>query len=174
MSVTRILHPHRVAIVIAAGIALLVFAAAAYGDIGPSTSGRAMVRKQEMDVALKKTALGTILVDSRGHTLYMFLKDTNRRSVCTAGCAEVWRPLLCNGKPRGGPGVRPSPLSTTTRQDGGLQVTFRGHPLYTSVDDTAPGQTAGEGASNFGAAWYLVAANGRPIKGVGNPDGGYG
>ena len=88
MSVTRILHPHRVAIVIAAGIALLVFAAAAYGDIAPSTSGRAMVREQEMDVALKKTALGTILVDSRGHTLYMFLKDTDRRSVCTAGCAR--------------------------------------------------------------------------------------
>jgi predicted lipoprotein with Yx(FWY)xxD motif len=115
-------------------------------------------------VALKNTALGKVLVDARGRTLYLFLKDRNRRSLCAGSCAQFWPPLLSTGKPRAGAGVRTPLLGAITRMDGGHQVTYAGHPLYTFVADTKPGQTNGEGSTNFGAAWYVVGANGRAIK----------
>ena len=57
-----------------------------------------------------------------------------------------------------------SKLATTKRSDGKTQLTYAGHPLYTFVADTKPGQTNGEGSTNFGAAWYVLGANGRAIK----------
>ncbi len=115
-------------------------------------------------VTLKKTGLGAILVDARGRTLYLFLKDRNHKSQCTGSCATYWPPLLNTGKPSAGAGVRTSLLGLTTRQGGSHQVTYAGHPLYVFVADTKPGQTNGEGSINFGAAWYVIGANGRAVK----------
>src|SRR6266702_1620356 len=50
-------------------------------------------------VALHKTKLGLILVNSRGHTLYLFAKDKNGKSACSGGCAKFWPPLLSHGTP---------------------------------------------------------------------------
>ena len=115
-------------------------------------------------VALKKTGLGQILVDSRGRTLYLFLKDRNRQSACNSGCSAYWPPLISTGKPRAGTGVRSSLLALIKRQDGRQQVTYAGHPLYTFLLDKKAGQTKGEGSTNFGAPWYAVGANGSAIN----------
>src|SRR4051812_13298057 len=114
-------------------------------------------------VALENTALGKVLADGRGRTLYVFVKDKNRQSVCTGSCAQFWPPLLSSGKVKRGAGVRASLLGVITRKDGRHQVTYAGHPLYTFVADSKPGQTNGEGSFNFGAPWYVLGANGRPI-----------
>jgi predicted lipoprotein with Yx(FWY)xxD motif len=144
-----------------------MFAAAADGRTRSATASDTSTIKAT--VALKKTGLGAVLVDARGRTLYLFLKDKNRQSLCAGSCAQFWPPLLSTGKPSAGPGVRQRLLGLTKAS---RQVTYAGHPLYTFVADTKPGQTNGEGSNNFGAAWYVLGANGRAIKAAPSGAGG--
>src|SRR6266542_4095597 len=81
-------------------------------------------------VSLRKTRLGSILVNSKGHTLYLFAKDRNGKSACRGSCASFWPPLLSRNKPTAGPGLKASLLSTVKRSSGSLQVTYNRHPLY--------------------------------------------
>jgi predicted lipoprotein with Yx(FWY)xxD motif len=114
-------------------------------------------------VNLHKTKLGSILVNSKGHTLYLFKKDTNGKSSCSASCAKFWPPLLSRGKPTAGSGVKASLLGRTRRSNGSLQVTYNKHPLYAYSLDTKAGQTKGEGVFAFGAKWYAVSAKGTAV-----------
>jgi predicted lipoprotein with Yx(FWY)xxD motif len=123
-------------------------------------------------VSTAKTSLGRILVNSSGHTLYLFGKDKNGKSSCSGMCASFWPPLITTGKPRAGTGAKASLLGTTKRADGRVQVTYNHHPLYTFKKDTKKGQTNGEGLSAFGATWYAVSpAGARVVKSSGG--GGY-
>jgi predicted lipoprotein with Yx(FWY)xxD motif len=115
-------------------------------------------------VDLRKTKLGPVLVNSKGHTLYLFKKDTNGKSSCSGSCAKFWPPLLSHGKPTAGSGVKASLLGRTRRSNGSLQVTYNKHPLYAYSLDTKAGQTKGEGVLAFGAKWYAVSAKGTAVK----------
>ena len=129
-------------------------------------------------VAVANSGLGRILVDGRGHTLYLFAKDKRGRSSCAGQCAGFWPPLISSGKPRAAAGAKASLLGTTRRADGRLQVTYNHHPLYTFVQDTSKGQTKGEGVNAFGAEWDALSAAGAQVENTsstGNPArGGYG
>jgi predicted lipoprotein with Yx(FWY)xxD motif len=114
-------------------------------------------------VSLRHTRLGSVLVNVRGHTLYLFAKDRSGRSACSGSCARFWPPLVSRVRPSSGPGIRASLLGTTRRADGRMQVTYNKHPLYTYALDKAAGQTRGEGSSNFGAKWYAVSARGTAV-----------
>ena len=114
-------------------------------------------------VNLRKTQLGSVLVNSKGHTLYLFMKDKNGKSSCTANCATFWPPLLSHGKPTAGSGVKASLLGTTRRSNGSRQVTYNKHPLYSFTIDKKAGQTKGEGMLAFGAKWYAVSAKGTAV-----------
>jgi predicted lipoprotein with Yx(FWY)xxD motif len=114
-------------------------------------------------VSLRKTKLGMILVNSKGHTLYMFQKDRNGKSACNGNCARFWPPLLSHGKPSAGPGVKAALLGTTKRSTGSLQVTYNRHPLYTFALDKQAGQTHGQGNVAFGGKWYTVSARGTAV-----------
>jgi len=114
-------------------------------------------------VSTSQTALGRILVDSRGHTLYLFAKDGSGKSACSGACATSWPPVTTTGKPRAGTGTKASLLGTTKRADGRLQVTYSHHPLYTFVEDTKRGQTSGQNLDGFGAEWYVVSPAGARI-----------
>ena len=114
-------------------------------------------------VSLAKTKLGMILVNSRGHTLYLFAKDRKGTSACSGSCARFWPPLVSSGKPTAGSGVKPSLLGKLRRSDGRLQVTYNRHPLYTYALDKHAGQTRGEGSLAFGARWYAVSARGTKV-----------
>ena len=114
-------------------------------------------------VALANSPLGHILVDSKGITLYDFVKDKGTTSACYGACAALWPPLTTNGKPVAGHGVRASLLGTTKRKDGKLEVTYNGHPLYYFVTDRKPGQTTGQGVNQFGAPWWVLSAAGKEI-----------
>src|SRR5436190_2287547 len=59
-------------------------------------------------VSLRKTKLGEVLVNSKGHTLYMFAKDKNGKSSCSGSCAKFWPPYLQHGKVTAGSGVKAS------------------------------------------------------------------
>jgi len=147
-----------------AGAALLV--AVAHGSTSRAPNGAL--------VALRKTTLGSVLVDARGRTLYLFEKDHNGKSACNTACVKFWPPLTSGAHPRAGTGVHKSLLGVTKRQDGRRQVTYAGHPLYTFVGDQTAGQTKGEGQTNFGAEWYALAATGRTVEPSKPSGGGYG
>jgi predicted lipoprotein with Yx(FWY)xxD motif len=115
-------------------------------------------------VAVASSKLGNVLVDGRGHTLYLFAKDRHGKSSCTGQCAAFWPPLIAAGKPRAAAGTKASLLGTTRRPDGRLQVTYNHHPLYTFVKDTTKGQTNGEELNVFGAEWYAVSAAGAKVE----------
>jgi predicted lipoprotein with Yx(FWY)xxD motif len=116
-------------------------------------------------VKTRSNTLGTIIVDGRSHTLYLFEKDKNGKSKCSGACATNWPPLLTKGKPKASGSVKASKLGTTKRSDGTTQVTYGGHPLYTFVaDHNKPGSTKGEGLDAFGAEWYVVGTNGKKIE----------
>lgn len=115
-------------------------------------------------IALCTTKLGRVLVNSKGHTLYLFKKDTHGKSTCYRSCATFWPPLLKHGSATLGPGVKESLLGTTRRRNGKRQLTYNRHPLYTYKLDTRAGQTKGEGLKAFGARWYAVSARGTAVK----------
>ena len=114
-------------------------------------------------VAVAKSKLGRILVDSKGITLYDFVKDKGTASTCYDACAALWPPLFTTGKPVAGPRVRASLLGTTKRKDGKLEVTYNGHPLYYFVTDRKPGQTTGQGLNQFGGPWWVLSPAGKEI-----------
>jgi predicted lipoprotein with Yx(FWY)xxD motif len=155
-------------------IACVVTLTAALGVIGFLAAGSVAggATQSNATVSLRKTNLGLILVNARGHTLYLFAKDRNARSACSGSCARFWPPLLSRGKPTAGPGVKTSLLGTTRRGNGSMQVTYNKHPLYTYSLDKQAGQTRGEGNSLFGAKWWAVSAKGRAVVRVPNTSSG--
>lgn len=115
-------------------------------------------------VEVEKTAkLGKVVANAHGKTLYLFRADHGTTSACYGKCAAFWPPLLTAGKPVAMAGVKASLLGTTKRKDGKLQVTYKGHPLYTFLLDKKAGQTSGEGSNAFGAKWYALAPSGATI-----------
>ena len=109
--------------------------------------------------ALKTATIsGTkVLTNARSFTLYWFAPDTATKSNCNGGCAKFWPPV--EGPATAGSGVT-GKLSTITRSDGSTQATYGGHPLYTFVSDTAPGQAKGNGLNADGGGWYEMTLTG--------------
>ena len=104
-----------------------------------------------------KASGATVLTNASGFTLYWFVPDTATRSNCAGTCAGYWPPVT--GTPSAGPGV-PDRLGTIKRPDGTIQATYNGHPLYTYVGDTAPGQAFGNGLNLNGGLWHEVTVPG--------------
>ena len=110
------------------------------------------------------TKLGTVLVNSKGKTLYLWAHDKGSKSTCSGMCAKYWPPVISSGKPSAKGGVRSSLLATSRRADGRTQVTYKGHPLYTFAGDTKRGDTKGEGLTGFGGRWDPVSPAGRAVR----------
>jgi predicted lipoprotein with Yx(FWY)xxD motif len=147
--------------VLAAG-AVAVAGCGSTQEVSASTSAAASSTRAV--VSTTHGALGTYLVDGRGRTLYLFRKDTGRRSRCSGACAQFWPPLIAHGKPVAKGRAKASLLSTSRRANGSRQVVYNGHPLYRYAPDTKPGQTGGQGVNGFGARWYVVSPSGRAIR----------
>jgi predicted lipoprotein with Yx(FWY)xxD motif len=114
------------------------------------------------------------LVGSSGRTLYLFKADSTMKSACSGACATAWPPLLTSGKPTAGTGLTATELGTITRSGGSKQVTYNGHPLYLFIKDKKPGQTTGQGATAFGAAWFALTASGNQASAPASSSGGGG
>ena len=107
---------------------------------------------------LKTTTIGgtTVLTNAKGFTLYSFAPDTPTASKCYGSCAVYWPPVT--GTPAAGQGL-PGKVTTITRTDGSHQLTYNGHPLYTYIADTAPGQARGNNINLNGGVWHEVPAS---------------
>jgi predicted lipoprotein with Yx(FWY)xxD motif len=115
--------------------------------------------------AVKSTTFGTILVSSKGKTLYRYTVDRKNVNRCTAdpACNKYWPPLLvkAGAKPTAGSGAKASKLGTIKAKNGMRQVTYGGWPLYYFAGDTSTGQTKGQG---FEKQWYVVNTSGGLVK----------
>jgi predicted lipoprotein with Yx(FWY)xxD motif len=113
-------------------------------------------------VALADNALGSILVDAAGVTLYGFVPDEGGTPTCYEDCATAWPPLLAEdaAAPTVGDGLDASLLTTVERTDGGMQLVYGGWPLYYFASDTAAGDTNGQAV---GGNWFVVGADGALI-----------
>jgi predicted lipoprotein with Yx(FWY)xxD motif len=117
--------------------------------------------------------LGKILVDAKGRTLYLFEKDTGKKSTCTGACASEWPPLEVDGSGVLGVGLAPGKVGTTGRSDGKTQVTYNGHPIYLYAADRKAGDTNGQGINAFGGGWFALSPTGDKVSGKGSGSGGY-
>ena len=111
------------------------------------------------------SGLGAVLVDSEGFTVYQFAKDKGTTSSCYGECEENWPPVTTKGAPTAGEGAMSSQLGTTKREDGTLQVTYAGHPIYTFVQDQSPGEANGNGTEFFGGRWSVLDEAGSAVEG---------
>lgn len=107
--------------------------------------------------------VGLILFNHTGYTLYHFRKDRRTTPTCYGPCAEMWPPLLTEGKPRAR-AIYHTKIGTTKRKDGTVQVTYAGHPLYTFTGDKATGDTNGNGLEAFGGKWFALHPSGEDAK----------
>ncbi len=160
---------------VAAFAALAIAVASAYGlgrRVLPLTAavsvialallGTALATPKAAPVAagtqvLQARQIGGVLVltNGRGLTLYSFAPDSPTKSVCYGSCAAYWPPVP--GHASAGPGVT-GQLGTITRTDGSTQAVYDGHPLYTYIGDSAPGQDAGNDLNLNGGLWRDVPA----------------
>ncbi len=115
-------------------------------------------------VGIATTPLGKIVVDARGHSLYLFEADHKGASACYGACAKAWPPVIVSGKPKAGPGARAALLGVLHRRDGKQQVTYRGHPLYRFFKDAKRGQVKGQGLDFFGGEWYVLTPAGKKLE----------
>jgi predicted lipoprotein with Yx(FWY)xxD motif len=116
-----------------AGLALLA-ACASDMDGGPAKTG--------------DTAMGKVLTDSKGMTLYTFDRDAAGKSNCNGPCAQNWPPLMAPASASAS-----GDWSVVTRDDGSKMWAYKGKPLYTWAKDTKAGDTTGDGVNNV---WHVA------------------
>jgi len=133
------------------------------GDInGDGVKGVWFVAKPDYTVMIAvKPGLGAYLVDSRGRTLYFFAKDGEGISNCYGDCAEKWPPFMPKRL------IIPSTLnltdfSFTRREDGGIQLVYKGYPLYYWINDKRMGDTSGHGVKNVWSVAFVEGAKFNP------------
>ena len=105
-------------------------------------------------VAIATAAFGHKLTDGAARTLYVFSLDPPGKSTCVGACARMWVPARSfGGKPQPGSGVGAPSVGNIQRPDGSEQITFNGHPVYYYTGDASPGQSNGNGRSEYGGLW---------------------
>lgn len=160
-------------------IALVALTAACGSSSSAGTGSPGGSGKGSIVHTSDNSKLGTsVLVNSRGMTLYTLSAETNGRFICTktstipggtASCLSVWIPLTVQGAaPTGVSG-----LGTIKRPDtGATQLTYHGHPLYAFAQDAAPGDASGNGFKDVGT-WQAATVGGQAPS-TNSSGGGYG
>ncbi len=103
---------------------------------------------------------GAHLADAEGMSLYLYAKDEENVSNCVGGCTRNWPPALVDGELEIGDGVDAELVDQIEREDGTMQLTYAGHPLYRYARDAGPEDTNGQA---LGDAFFLVSAAGERV-----------
>ena len=135
---------------------------------GQTQTGNIPVTGEGTVMVSESTDHGSILVNSEGMSLYLFMADTQNSGMSTCndddGCSTEWPALTSPAAPVAGEGLDANLLGTLTRDDGTMQVTYNGWPLYLFHEDSAPGDVNGQGLEEFGGLWYLVSPAGEAVQ----------
>jgi predicted lipoprotein with Yx(FWY)xxD motif len=136
---------------------------AAVGLLAGALTGMALAATSHTTLkTAHNSSLGkTIVVDSRGRTVYELKPETAHHLLCTSKqCLQFWPPVTVHSaktKLSKATGVK-GKLGILHRK-GFLQVTLGGVPLYRFAKDTAKGQANGNGIMGFGGTWHVVTAS---------------
>jgi len=156
---------------LALGLGVVLAACADDGATDPAGGADDMGAPAAADGGVVTTAddatFGTILTDGSGMTLYLFTSDSPGVSTCVDGGLAAWPPLLTDGEPVAQGGADGALLGTLTRDDGTVQVTYGGWPLYRYAADMAPGDVTGQSVNGV---WFLVAPEGTAVTDGGSAD----
>ncbi len=114
------------------------------------------------DVATATNPLGTIVVNGKGMTAYVFDNDKAgaTTSACSGACAATWPAITSSTATPTVDGVT-GKVGTISATGGGFQVTINGMPVYTFANDKAAGDTNGEGV---GKVWWVIDPSGKEVK----------
>jgi predicted lipoprotein with Yx(FWY)xxD motif len=147
------------AVISVVALALLGGALAGAGGTSGTGSSSTASSASSSGAGLRTTTVAgaTVLTNAAGRTLYSFAPDSATKSVCNGSCAAYWPPV--SGPLKAGAGVT-GKLTTITRADGSTQEVYNGHPLYTYIGDTGPGQANGNNLNLNGGLWKVVPVSG--------------
>jgi predicted lipoprotein with Yx(FWY)xxD motif len=135
---------------------IAIVAAAAALALGGSDAQGA----ERTKLKLRNSPHGKVLF-ADGYAMYVFTSDRGATSECYGACAKAWPPLIAEGEVVAGSGVKERKLKTTERDDGSMQITYAGKPLYGYVDDPR-GRVFCHDVREFGGTWYAVKRSGKP------------
>jgi predicted lipoprotein with Yx(FWY)xxD motif len=111
--------------------------------------------------------LGSVLVDGKGITLYLYATDVRGTpSRCYDIRAVQWPPLVLPrgvARPIAGHGTVAGLLGSVPRTDGSTQITYNGWPLYLWPPDRSPGMATGQALTNAGGLWYVINSDGKAV-----------
>ena len=168
-------RPRMLLALLAAAAAAAVLAACSSGTSSSGSGGsNGSSPAAAASGTLKTAKIGsaTVLTNAKGFTLYSFAPDTSTKSNCNGSCVTYWPPVKGAVSASGVKGT----FGTIKRSDGSIQATFDGHPLYTYVGDTAPGQAKGNGLNLSGGVWHEITTSGSAAASspsAGSGGGGY-
>jgi len=133
-------------------------------------TGASAARKVLVSTSHNAHLKATVLVNSSGRTLYNLSVERRGRFICkNSACLSLWHPLIV------AKGTKPFgrvPLGTVMRPDGRTQVTYKGAPLYTFVQDTRRGDAKGEGFKDVGV-WHATTVGAKAAPASTSNSGGY-
>jgi predicted lipoprotein with Yx(FWY)xxD motif len=128
-----------------AAVAALAMVVAGCGSSSSSGGGTTTLSPAKSVAAstLKthSTSIGTVLVNSKGLTIYELVGATASNPKCNSACQAFWPPVT----------------------SGGSQIVVNGHPAFTFTMDSKAGQTLGQGAKDTWGTWWALDASGNPI-----------
>ncbi|GAB3276073.1 COG4315 family predicted lipoprotein [Kineosporia babensis] len=107
---------------------------------------------------------GIRLVDIHQSSLYRFDNDSANpsKSTCNDMCALTWPPVTVQ---EGGrvylEGVNAQRIGAIRRDDGTVQITAGGWPLYRFSGDSQPGELNGQGRDGV---WFAVSPEGQKVE----------
>ena len=109
------------------------------------------------DVAIGSDSnFGNYLTDGTGKSLYIFAKDNENLSNCEGDCLTKW-PVFYTENSVVPSGLNSSDFGVITRDDGMLQTTYNGNPLYYFFNDKMQGDINGHQVKDV---WFLIS----PLK----------
>jgi predicted lipoprotein with Yx(FWY)xxD motif len=111
-------------------------------------------------IVVRNSQFGRILVNSKRQAIYVFQRDSKRKSNCYGDCATAWPPVYTTGNAKALVGVRKSLLGTIKRMDGKTQVTYAGKPLYYYAHE-GPGQVLCHNVRLNGGYWWVIGPDGK-------------
>jgi len=148
-------------VVAAAALGLAACGTTSYGSGTTSTTRPPVGHSSSSTVGSRTIApVGAVLIGSNGRTLYYLSTETSTAIQCTGACTSTWTPYVVAkaSSPTKSASVHGS-LSTTTRPNGAMQVTFNGHPVYFYAGDSGPGQAKGQGVQG---TWFVLSTASSP------------
>jgi predicted lipoprotein with Yx(FWY)xxD motif len=139
--------------------AFMALAVVACGGTGASSTPSASPSQAAATVQTASKSVGgkkeSVLVGTKGLTLYYYTPDKAGSVTCTGQCLVNWPPLVLGSgvtTPTGARGVT-GKLATVASPGGRTQVTYNGWPLYYFVKDKDGEDVYGQGV---GGNWFVA------------------